>query len=92
MKRRAVIPISEQFLESALKLPKGYKIHGFTSNMMMMTIDVHVTSPDLDEVPEAACAPRLTPDYVIPRWQPVLMRVDFESPIYDEVKNDLSTV
>jgi hypothetical protein len=84
--RRAIIPLSEQFLESALKLPKGYKIHGFTSNMLTMTVDVHVTGPDLEEVDEAAYAPRLTPDYVIPRWQPDMAIVDQSTPIYDSIK------
>lgn len=83
--RRAIIPISEQFLESALKLPKDYKIHGFVSNMLMMTVDVHVTSPDFDEVPEGTCAPRLTPDYVIPYWKPDMAIVDQSTPLYDSL-------
>lgn len=89
MRRRAIIPIDEQFLEGLLKLPEGTKIHGFASNMTRMAIDVYVEGPAFDEVPEAIEAPVINPVYVsmYPYYSMVPMSGD--TPIYDEVMNDL---
>lgn len=89
MRRRAIIPISEQFLDSMLKLPKDTKILGFQMNNMMFSIDVHVEGPEFDEVPEGTEAPRVKPTYisVSPYYSMVPMSGD--TPIYDEVMNDL---
>lgn len=89
VRRRAVIPISEQFLDGLLKLPKGTRIRGFSANNSRMSIDVHVEGPAFPEVPDYTEAPMVYPTYISisPYYSMVPMSGD--TPIYDEVTNDL---
>lgn len=89
MRRRAVIPISEQFLESMLKLPEGAKILGFHMNNMRFCIDVHVEGPMFDEVPNYIEAPMINPTYVSVSPYYSMVPLTGGTPIYDEVVNDL---
>ncbi len=62
-RRRAVIRIHEQLIHDLLQLPLDVVVHHVAPGYMGWTIDVAVTSPDLPECPEAACAPELRPTY-----------------------------
>lgn len=91
---KAVIPLTGQFLESALMLPDGMRIKGYNGNMMWDSVDLYVESPDLPDVPEGVMATRLPISYAVNHWKPAMLIVhsDAPTPIYDEVVNDLRTV
>jgi hypothetical protein len=91
---RAIVPLTGQFLESALMMPEGMKILGYRDNMMFDSIDIYVESPDLPETPEGTQAPRLPVTFVNVHWDPWLYPVglDESTPIYEGVASDLREV
>lgn len=96
--RRAIVPITEQLIENMIRLPASYTIHGLHANNEMLSIDLLVTSPDLDEVPEGAMPPRLIPTIIhLVETHDYRMMIIWDSkwedsPIYDGVVNDLRAV
>lgn len=92
MRRGAVIPISEQFLEALLKLPPGSNIRGFDANNRRMSIDVYVEGPAFPEVPDYIEAPVVNPVYIQVSPYYSMVPLSGDTPIYDEVCNDLRTM
>lgn len=92
MRRGAIIPISEQFLETMLKLPPGSRIRAFCDNNTRMSIDVYVEGPAFPEVPEGTMPSVVNPVYVSVSPYYSMVPLDGDTPIYDEVCNDLRAV